>query len=200
MLSKPSMGAGPQTRHWTTLSVNELADIVDGFGAAYAPYAVFVRDNGVDGSMVEACGGLEATLDLCDDPKPSVLHRRKFLLAVDLNESTASKPHSGNVGSASSHSSLSSSSSSSSASSSPADGAALPEAPTGLGVELGKWLLSPHDDDGSEAGLSDDLPESLRSFVPLMDVPWLKSLATASDVREAEIVRYAWRCISVQTV
>jgi hypothetical protein len=35
----------------------------------YAPYAAFVRENGMDGAMVVGCGGIEASLDLMD-PRP----------------------------------------------------------------------------------------------------------------------------------
>ena len=87
MGSSPSKGdsVGVRNESWHSYSATDLAAAVDTFGKAYSPYAAFIRENGVDGAMVLACGGVAETLDMCE-PKPTALHRQKFLVAAQKNE------------------------------------------------------------------------------------------------------------------
>lgn len=146
------MGAS-NGKAWQDFSVEELAVAVEGFGIAYKKYAAFVRANAVDGAMVVDCGGVDATLDMCEPP-PNKLHRRKFLRELDANAQAVQ------------------------AAKDAADKAAVEAALVSSGSSVSHAEKEARDE---------DMPASVREFVPLSSVVWIKSLATAMPLRKAEL-------------
>ena len=212
------MGVGSSARPWRQLSAEEVADVVGGFGAAYAPYAEFIRRNGVDGAMVVGCGGLEATLDMCEPP-PTALHRQKFIIAAELNQQAVARAMVGaDTGTATDIRSVAEGGDSVSAglrNDASAETSVRGRSTSGsrdvppgvnqamsVGTELGSssarggrtgstshvdtLLLAGATYDEGPVVKDEDMPASLREFTPLSDIPWIRSLASAPALVEAE--------------